>query len=107
MDLSEILGTYSLVFFGCGSMVIDTLYDGVIGHVGINIAFGAIVMIMIYSIGDISGAHLNPAVTMGFFLDRQLDTKTTIYYTISQTFGAILAPLIGSAVASKVSRLFR
>lgn len=88
---SEILGTYSLVLFGCGAVVVDTLYGGIVGHLGINIIFGAIIMIMIYSIGDISGAHMNPAVTFAFYLDKQVELKTLITYAISQTIGALLA----------------
>jgi hypothetical protein len=64
--LSELLGTFILVFAGTGAIVINDLSGGVIGHAGIALTFGLVVMAMIYTYGDVSGAHLNPAVTIAF-----------------------------------------
>ncbi len=64
--LSEFLGTFSLVFCGTGAIIINEVSGGTITHVGISIVFGLIVMAMIFSFGKISGAHMNPAVTICF-----------------------------------------
>jgi len=93
-NLSEFLATFSLIFFGCGAMVVNQLYDGIIGHIGTNLVFGLIIMVMIYSVGDISGAHMNPAVTFAFYIDHQLDLKTTFYYIVSQLIGSLSASLV-------------
>ena len=66
--LAEIIGTFALVFCGTGAIIINEEANGVITHVGVAITFGLIVAAMIYTIGDISGAHLNPAVTLAFWL---------------------------------------
>ena len=63
---AEVLGTFCLVFSGTGAIVINDASRGAITHVGVALTFGLVVMAMIYAIGDVSGAHLNPAVTAGF-----------------------------------------
>lgn len=73
--LAELLGTFALVFFGTGAIIINEQQGGVISHVGIAICFGLIVMAMIYALGDISGAHLNPAVTLAFTLSGRFPVK--------------------------------
>ncbi len=65
--LTEFLGTLALVFAGCGAIVVNDLYGGTLGHVGVSIVFGLVVMAMIYAIGSISGAHINPALRWAFY----------------------------------------
>lgn len=92
--LAELLGTFALVFFGTGAIIINEQQHGVISHVGIAICFGLIVMAMIYALGDISGAHLNPAVTLAFTLSGRFPVKQVPAYMASQIAGAILSSLV-------------
>ena len=62
--ISEAVGTFCLVFAGTGAIVTDDLFGGTIGHLGVSLTFGLVVMAMIYALGDLSGAHINPAVTV-------------------------------------------
>ncbi len=91
--LAEIIGTFALVFCGTGAIIIDT-QTGSVTHVGVAITFGLIVMAMIYAVGDISGAHLNPAVTIAFSVAKKFPAKQVAPYLISQLSGAFLASLI-------------
>jgi aquaporin Z len=88
---AEIIGTFGLVFAGTGAIVINEASGGAITHVGIALTFGLIVLAMIYTVGDISGAHLNPAVTIGFWAARRLPGRDVLPYITSQFIGAILA----------------
>jgi aquaporin NIP len=88
---AEFLGTFSLVFAGTGAIVINDASNGAITHVGIALTFGLSVLAMIYTVGDVSGAHLNPAVTLGFFAARRLSGKLVAPYIASQTLGALAA----------------
>lgn len=87
--LSEFVGTFILVFFGTGSIMVDAYTGGLLGHMGICVVFGLIVLVLIYTIGDISGAHLNPAITFGFYLSKLLPLKDTLMYILFQFAGAI------------------
>jgi len=89
--IAEAFGTFALVFAGCGAIVVDELYGGVLGHTGVSMVFGLVVMAMIYSVGNISGAHINPAVTLGFVFAGRLDKRQVIPYIGSQFAGALLA----------------
>jgi aquaporin NIP len=91
--LAELLGTYALVFCGTGAIVIDQERHGSITHVGVAITFGLIVMSMIYTFGDISGAHLNPAVSIAFTIAKKFPVKALLPFIISQLIGAVLASL--------------
>src|SRR5581483_1396564 len=64
--VAEMLGTFVLVFAGTGAIVVNDVHGGAVTHVGIAATFGLVVLAMIYAVGDVSGAHLNPAVTLGF-----------------------------------------
>ncbi|WP_040550758.1 MIP/aquaporin family protein [Pedosphaera parvula] len=88
---AECLGTFALVFAGTGAIVINDVTNGGITHVGIALTFGLIVLSMIYAIGDISGAHLNPAVTTAFWLARRFPAQMVFPYILSQCLGGIAA----------------
>jgi aquaporin Z len=91
--LAELLGTYAMVFAGTGAIIIDQQTHGSITHVGIAITFGLVIMSMIYTFGDISGAHLNPAVSIAFTLAKKFPVKQLLPFIISQLSGAVLASL--------------
>lgn len=88
---AEFLGTFALVFAGTGAIVINDVTGGVVSHVGVALTFGLVVMTMIYAVGDTSGAHLNPAVTLGFWTSRRLAGRWVGPYVLSQMVGALLA----------------
>ena len=89
--ISEIIATFALVFCGTGAMVINDFTGGTVTHVGVAITFGLIVMGMIYAFGDISGAHMNPAVTIGFAYAKKFPWKEVPGYVLAQLIGAFLA----------------
>ncbi len=89
--IAEGLGTFGLVFAGCGAIMIDTLSGGAVTHVGVGLVFGLIITVMIYAFGHISGAHFNPAVTLAFVLTRHFPVRRLIGYWIAQLMGATLA----------------
>jgi MIP family channel proteins len=89
--LAEALGTFTLVLVGCGAIVVNDTQGGVIGHLGISFAFGLVVMAMIYALGNVSGAHLNPAVTLGFVAARRMPLRETPVYFAGQVLGALAA----------------
>src|SRR6516162_852652 len=88
---AELLGTFALVFAGTGAIVINEASGGTVTHVGIALTFGLVVLAMIYAVGDVSGAHLNPAVTLGFFVARRFEGRWVAPYIASQCAGALLA----------------
>ncbi len=91
--LAEGLGTFGLVFAGCGAIMINTLSNGQITHVGVGLVFGLIITVMIYAFGHISGAHFNPAVTLAFVLARHFPLHRLWIYWGAQFVGATLAAL--------------
>jgi aquaporin NIP len=91
--IAELIGTFALVFCGTGAVIIDQQSGGSVTHVGVAITFGLIVMSMIYSLGNISGAHLNPAVTIAFTIAKRFPLMQLPGYIISQLAGALLASL--------------
>lgn len=89
--IAEAIGTFGLVFAGTGAIIINDISGGVVTHVGIAITFGLAVMTMIYAVGETSGAHINPAVTIGFWLARRLPGNHVGPYVASQIAGAFIA----------------
>lgn len=92
--IAETIGTFAMVFCGCGAMTINEITNGSITHVGVAITWGLIVMSMIYAFGEISGAHFNPAVTFGFAYAKKFPWNEVPKYIIAQTIGAFLACFI-------------
>ena len=90
---AEGLGTFALVFAGTGAIVINDVSGGTVTHVGVALTFGLVVLAMIYAVGDVSGAHLNPAVTLGFFAARRFEGRWVAPYIAGQCAGAMLASL--------------
>ena len=88
---AEFIGTFALVFAGTGAVVVNEVSRGAITPVGIALTFGLIVLVMIYTLGDISGAHINPAVTIGFWMSRRLRGRDVLPYIASQCAGALAA----------------
>lgn len=91
---AEFLGTFALVFCGTGAVIIDEQTKGAVSHVGVAITFGLIVMAMIYALGSVSGAHINPAVSIAFAVAKKFPFNQLFPYIISQLSGAIVASLI-------------
>lgn len=89
--LAELLGTFTLVFAGTGAIVINQVSQGVIGHAGIALTFGLVVLAMIYTFGDVSGAHLNPAVTIAFAAAGRFAWREIPGYLGAQVAGALAA----------------
>lgn len=93
-NLTELLGTFTLVFCGTGAIITNQQYGGVVTHVGVAITFGLIVMSLIYSFGNISGAHFNPAVSIAFTFAGRFPLKLLPGYIISQIAGAVIASFV-------------
>ena len=91
---AEGLAAFALVFAGCGAIVTDASYDGALGTVGIGLVFGLIIMVMIYATGHLSGAHINPAVTIAFTLTRHFGVRDAAAYIAAQLAGAAAGALV-------------
>ncbi len=89
--LAELIGSFALVFAGTGAIIINDVSGGAVTHVGVALTFGLVVLAMVYSLGDVSGAHLNPAVTLGFFAARRFPARDVAPYVLTQCAGALLA----------------
>jgi aquaporin NIP len=95
---AEGIGVFALVFAGCGAIVTNTVHSGVLGAVGVSLVFGLVIMVMIYATGHLSGAHLNPAVTLAFALTRHFPRREALAYIAAQLLGAIVAAALLLAV---------
>ncbi len=89
--LAETIGTFAMIFCGCGAMTINEVTNGSITHVGVAAVWGLIVMAMIYTFGATSGAHFNPAVSIGFAVAKKFAWKEVPKYFTAQLIGAVLA----------------
>lgn len=96
--LAEFIGTFALIFFGCGSVMVTAHFPGAIPADIIPLIFGAVVAAMIYTVGHISGAHFNPAVTLAFAVSRHFPLRQVIPYWLAQFFGGIAAIAILSVL---------
>lgn len=92
--IAEGIGTFALVFAGCGAIIVNDTFAGVLGHVGVSMVFGLVVMTMIYAVGNISGAHINPAVTIGFMFAGRFPRRAVLPYVGCQILGAIAAAAV-------------
>jgi aquaporin NIP len=91
---AEFIGTFALVFCGTASIIVDRQTHGSISQVGIAVTFGLIITVMIFAFGDISGAHLNPAVSIAFAASGKMETKKMFLYILSQIAGAFCASIL-------------
>jgi aquaporin NIP len=91
--VAEAVGTFALVFAGAGAIVVDARTNA-LGHVGVAITFGLVIMVMIYAVGHVSGAHFNPAVTFAFALTRHFPWTRAVAYWGAQVAGALLAAAV-------------
>jgi aquaporin NIP len=92
--LAEGMAAFALVFAGCGAVVTDARYDGALGATGISAVFGLVIMAMIYATGHLSGAHINPAVTVAFTLTRHFPARDAAVYIAAQLAGAAAGALV-------------
>ena len=95
---AEAFATFALVFAGCGAIVSNASYDGSLGVVGIGLVFGLVIMVMVYATGHLSGAHINPAVTLAFTMTRHFPAREAAVYVGAQVAGAVIAALLLLAV---------
>jgi MIP family channel proteins len=95
---AEAMAAFALVFAGCGAIVANAHYDGALGAVGVSLVFGLIIMVMVYATGHLSGAHINPAVTVAFTLSRHFPARDAAAYIAAQLIGAIAGALVLLAV---------
>jgi len=92
--LAEGLAAFALVFAGCGAIIANARYAGSLGTLGIGIVFGLVIMVMVYATGHLSGAHINPAVTLAFTLTRHFPLRAAFAYIPAQLLGAVAAAVL-------------
>jgi aquaporin NIP len=103
--MAEAFGTFCLVFAGTGAIVVNDVSGGTVTHVGVALTFGLIVLAMIYALGDLSGCHLNPAVTLGFLAAGRFERGRVVPYILAQVVGAFLASFLLRAMFPSHSTL--
>ena len=89
--IAELIGTFALVFAGCGSVMVAARFPGTVPPGAVSLVFGLVVAAMIYSVGHISGAHFNPAVTLAFAVARHFPKRDVLFYWAAQFIGAVAA----------------
>ena len=104
-SVAEFIGTFGLVFAGTGAIMVNDITGGGVTHVGVGLTFGSIIAVMIFATGHISGAHINPAVTLGFAITKHLPLKQVPYYLGSQIAGAISASAVLLLLLGDVAEL--
>jgi MIP family channel proteins len=102
---AEAIGTFALVFAGTGAIVIDAETGGGVGHIGVGLTFGLVIMVMIYAVGHVSGAHFNPAVTLGFAVGRHFPWTDVPRYWAAQLAGGLTASLLLRAMFGDLAHL--
>ena len=95
---AEGIAAFALVFAGCGAVVSNARYDGALGAVGVALVFGLVIMVMVYATGHLSGAHINPAVTIAFTVTRHFPARDAVAYVAAQLAGAVAGALLLLAV---------
>jgi MIP family channel proteins len=103
--VAELVGTFALVFAGCGAIVIDAVSGGQVTHVGVGLTFGSIVAVMIFATGHLSGAHINPAVTLAFAIFRHFPRRLVVGYWLAQLAGGLAAAMLLFAMFGNVAHL--
>ena len=98
--LAEGLAAFALVFAGCGAIVADATRDGALGTVGVGLVFGLVIMAMVYATGHLSGAHINPAVTIAFTLTRHFPARDALAYVGGQLLGSTDAGILRITVSA-------
>lgn len=109
--VAECIGTFVLVFFACGTAVVSQCGVGAVGYVATALAFGLVIVAMAYSIGNVSGCHINPAVSIAMLVSGKMTPADFVGYVVSQFIGAIagagvLAAVLGSTAALGTNGLF-
>ena len=92
--LAELIGTFGFIFLAAGSVLTNQFAQGVIGNIGIALAHGLALMAMVYAVVSISGAHINPAVTIAMWATRKIKTKDACWYILSQLIGSVIAAIL-------------
>ncbi len=92
-SIAEAVGTFILVFIGCGAILVNESSGGALGHAGIAMTFGLTVMTVIFAIGHVSGAHINPAVTIALVMIKRISLRKMVWYCMAQVAGAVLAAI--------------
>ena len=103
--ITEFIRSFILVFAGCGAVMVDTISNGSLSHLGVSFVFGAVVAVVIYSTQHISEAHINPAVTLAFWTSGFFARQKVIPYVVAQCLGAIAASGLLLLTLGKVAKL--